>query len=102
MRNSVQIENIEEMRFQEGIDDTELRREIRELKVGDMVKLTFLTGATSFETVLVRITSIRDSAFRGKLARRPTAAGLSQLRVGESVAFTAAHIHSIPKKAPDQ
>ena len=47
MRNLVPIENIEEMRLREGIDDTELRKEIRRLKVGDFVRLTMLTRAPS-------------------------------------------------------
>src|SRR5207248_1333804 len=38
MRTTIEIENIEEMRRQEGIDDVELRGEIRGLKVGDFVK----------------------------------------------------------------
>ena len=44
MRNPVQIENIEEMRRREGIDDVELRSEIRDLQVGDSVRLTLMTG----------------------------------------------------------
>jgi hypothetical protein len=100
MRHPVEIENIEEMRRREGIEDVELREEIRGLRVGDLVKLTFLTGAHSSETLLVRITSIRGAAFRGKLANGPTSAGLSSLRVGSPVAFTAAHIHSLPRKRP--
>ncbi len=103
MRNPVEIENIEELRRREGIDDVELRKEIRGLKVGDFVKLTLLsgtTGASSFETLLVRITSIRGSAFRGKLASRPTSTGLSKLRVGSPLAFTTAHIYSLSKGQP--
>ena len=69
MRPAVAIEEIEQMRRQQGIEDAELRREIRGLRVGDRVKLTFLPGATSAagETLLVRITSINGRAFRGKL-----------------------------------
>ena len=44
MRNLVEIENIEEMRLREGIDDVELRENIRSLKIGDVVRLTVLTG----------------------------------------------------------
>jgi hypothetical protein len=100
MDNSVEIENIEDIRRREGIDDVELRKEIRGLRIGDFVKLTLLTATKSLagETLLVRITSIKGFAFRGKLADRPTCAGLSGLRVGAPVAFTAAHIHSIPKE----
>ena len=98
MRTVVEIEDIEQRRLRAGIDDVELRAEIRGLQVGDVVKLTFLTGATSFETLSVRITSISGSAFRGKLADRPVAPALSKLRAGSPVAFTAAHIHSLGKR----
>ncbi len=97
MRNLVEIENIEEMRRQEGIDDVELRDEIRRLAVGDFVKVTFLAGTKACETLLVRITSIRGPAFRGKLVHGPTSTGLSQLRAGSPIAFTTAHIHSLSK-----
>ena len=98
MRNVVEIEDIEQRRLRAGIDDVELRSEIRGLHVGDVVKLTFLTGTTAFETLSVRITSISRSAFRGKLADRPVAPALSKLRAGSPVAFTAAHIHSLGKR----
>src|SRR2546427_4887226 len=96
------IENIEEMRLREGIDDGELRVEIRHLQVGDRVKLTFRTDAESFtgETLLVRITAIRGCTFRGKLAEGSALVNLSKLRVGLPVLFTSAEIHSIPKKRP--
>jgi hypothetical protein len=102
MRNPVAIETIEEMRRREGIEDVELRAEIRGLEVGDFVKLTFLssTEPSAGETLLVRITRLRGSDFRGELAKRPSSTGLSSLRVGSPVAFTAAHIHSIPKRQP--
>jgi hypothetical protein len=102
MRKLVEIENIEEMRRQAGIDDVELREEIRGLEIGDLVKLTLLTGTNSSarETLLVRITSIRGSMFRGKLANKPATTGLSKLRVGSHVAFTPAHIHSVAKGQP--
>ena len=98
MRNVVEIEDIEQRRLRAGIDDVKLRAEIRGLQVGDVVKLTFLTGTTPFETLSVRITSISGSAFRGKLADSPATSALSQLRVGSPVAFTAAHIHSLGKR----
>src|SRR6516225_6409199 len=100
MRHIVEIEDIEQRRLRAGIDDVELRSEIRGLHVGDVVKLTFLTGTTSFETLSVRITSVSGSAFRGKLADSPVAPALSQLRVGSPVAFAAAHIHSLVKRRP--
>ena len=97
MGNRVEIENIEERRRQVGIDDVVLRDDIRGLDVGDLVKLTLLTDTASFagETVLVRITSIRGPAFRGKLVCKPASTGLSGLGVGSLVVFTAAHIHSL-------
>jgi hypothetical protein len=102
MKNSIEIENIEEMRRREGIEDIELGEEICGLGIGDFVKLTFLSPTTSpaGETLLVRITSIRGQALRGKLVEDPAAPGLAALRAGSPVAFTAAHIHSVPKGRP--
>ena len=95
---TLNIENIEEIRRREGIDDVELRAEIRALKIGDVVKLTVLTGATSFEYLLVRITGIKGAAFRGVLARNPHTSILSNLRAGSPIEFTAAQIHSLPRR----
>jgi hypothetical protein len=102
MRNPVEIENIEAMRRREGIHDVELQEEIRGLCVGACIKLSLLTGTTpcARETVLVRITHIRGSTFRGELATKPASAGLAKLRVGSPLAFTAAHIHSLPREQP--
>jgi hypothetical protein len=100
MRARVEIQNIEEMRLRAGIDDVELRSEIRGLHVGDVVKLTFLAGTTSYETLSVRITRINGSAFRGRLADSPIAPALSTLRAGSPVSFAAAHIHSLVKRRP--
>ena len=44
----------------------------------------------------MKITSIRGDAFRGELAERPASARGSKLRLGSPVAFTTAHIHSLP------
>lgn len=98
MKHIVEIENIEEMRRQEGIDDDELRVEIRGLKVGDFARLTFVTATKTFETVLVRITSFHGSAFRGKLLKRPTTLGLRHVAAGASIEFTTAHIHSLLRR----
>src|SRR5262249_39039660 len=100
MRTRVQIENIEEMRRRQGIEDIELHEDIGRLRPGDLVKITFLSGPTSFETLMVRITSIRGTAFRGKLVGEPRAHGLARLRVGSSIAFCADHIHSISEGQP--
>lgn len=96
----IDLEDIEEIRRRAGIDDVELRQEIRGLGIGDLVRLTILTGATTFELLPVRITSIRGDSFRGKLARKPTSASLSKLPAGAPVTFTTAHIHSLPKGQP--
>jgi hypothetical protein len=100
MRYAIEIEDIEEMRRAAGIDDAELRRDIRGLRVGDIVKLTFSAGPRAFESLFVRITSIRGSAFRGKLATDPVCGALSQLHNGSPVAFTSNHIHSLQRKEP--
>jgi hypothetical protein len=99
MGNPIMLENIEDMRHREGIEDADLRNEIGGLGIGDLVKLTLLNGEASFagETLLVRITSMKGSAFRGKLVEKPAFAGLSNLRAGSSLSFGSAHIHSIPK-----
>jgi len=97
MHNPVEIEDIEELRRQQGIDDVELRVGIRGLKAGDFVNLTFMNGTATSETLAVRITSIRGSVFRGKLAARPTSKGLSRLRIGSALIFTPTHIHSLHK-----
>jgi hypothetical protein len=96
----LEIEDIQQLRWKQGIEDLELRTEISGLQVGDSVNLTFLTEKGSFagETLQVRITSIRGSAFRGKLAAKPASIGLSRLRVGSLVRFSATHIHSIAKR----
>jgi hypothetical protein len=102
MKNSVELQNIEDMRRREGIEDVELRDGIRALRVGHFVRLTLLTGTTVFagETVLVRITSIRGQSLRGKLVERPVSTDLASLAAGSAVAFTTAHIHSLAKRQP--
>jgi hypothetical protein len=102
MRKPVEIENIDEMRRREGIDDVKLREQMHGLQAGDLVRLTFLADTAPFvgETLLVRITSISGEEFRGKLAQRPTSTRLSKLRVRSQVAFTKSHIHSIAKEQP--
>jgi hypothetical protein len=100
MLQAVEIENIEELRRQAGIEDRELWEHIRQLRVGDYVKLTFLTigrqGAGT--TCLVRITSVDAAGYRGQLAEGSTVTGNAKLRAGSVVAFKNAHIHSVPKR----
>lgn len=100
MANPVTIENIEEMRRREGIDDVELRAAIHTLRVRDCVMLTFFAGETpcAGETLSVQITRITGSMFRGKLTCRPLSARLAHLRVGSPIAFGGEHIHSILKR----
>lgn len=100
MRDPVEIENIEALRRQEGIEDVELGEAIRGLRVGDFVQLTLLAGLKSSETLPVRITRIRGSVFRGKLAKKPACSALAKLQAGAPLAFTTAHIHSLPKGRP--
>jgi hypothetical protein len=104
MKDILPLENIEELRRREGIEDVELQEEIRCLHVGDLVKLTLLTGATPFagEPLLIRVTSMKGRSFRGKLTNKPSSPGLANLRVGSLIAFTAGHIHSVPKGQPAQ
>jgi hypothetical protein len=104
MKTPVEIEDIEQLRRRAAIDDVELREAIHGLRAGDYVKLTLLAHAKAVtsETVLVRITRVKGSDFRGKLAVRPASPGLSKLQIGEMLTFTADHIHSLPKgRLPD-
>jgi hypothetical protein len=98
MEPSVVIEDIQAMRRQAGVEDRDLQDEIRGLRIGDTVKLTFQAGPRTFETLAVRITSIRGCAFRGKLASASRSGLVASLRVGTSVTFTSAHIHSVTRK----
>jgi hypothetical protein len=100
MAVAIEIENIDEMRREEGIDDVELHEEIRGLRVGDHVQLTFLGGANLRETLPVRITRIREGQFRGRLVRRPARPDLLGLRPDALVTFTAGQIHSVMRTQP--
>ena len=86
------------MRRREGIEDVELREMVRGLGKGDHVNLRFLTGEKTFETWLVRITSVKGSVFRGKLTSRSADEGRSILAIGATVIFKAAHIHSLARR----
>lgn len=101
MSKAVEIEDIEALRQQVGIDDIELREAVRGLRPGDVVRLTLVTAAPAArETVRVRITGARGPEFLGRLADSPTAPGLAALRIGTRLAFRAAHIHSVAKGRP--
>jgi hypothetical protein len=99
---NMHIQDIEDMRRQCGIDDPTLQDQIRGLRRGDVIRLTLLAEAPSAaaETLRVRITSVRAGRFRGKLTSRPASAAFSGMEVGSSVAFTAAHIHSVSGARP--
>lgn len=101
MRVSIQIENIDELRRCNGIDDIELHEEIDRLRVGDHVLLTFFSGTNLRATLPVRITRIRAGRFRGRLAARPAQPELLGLRADAMVAFTAGQIHSITRPQPN-
>jgi hypothetical protein len=98
MGHPIKIENIEEMRLQQGIDDVELRTEIRRLRVGNFVNLTFVSGAGSSETLTVRITKVNGSNFLGKLVEKPRSSNLSEMSADAVVAFRNDQIHSISNK----
>jgi hypothetical protein len=100
MMESIGIENIDDLRRREGIDDVELHEEIGRLRVGDHVRLTFLAGASLHETLSVRITRIREGQFRGRLVGRPAHPDLLGLRADALVNFTAGQIHSIARSQP--
>lgn len=94
---AVELENIEEMRLEAGIDDAGLREELRTLRAGDAVRLTARVASRSSpgEYLLVRVTSIKGGVFRGKLER---GGRLSLLKAGALLTFTACHIHSVASR----
>jgi hypothetical protein len=100
MEDTVEIQNIEQMRRLAGIDDVELREQVADLRVGDRVRLTFLAGTGKAETLSVRITSIRRGTFRGELTAAASSPQLAAVRRGSAVTFNRAHIHSVPKSPP--
>jgi hypothetical protein len=92
---AIEIENIDELRLREGIDDVELHQDISRLQVGDHVRLTFLAGANLRETLSVRITRIEGERYRGRIIDRVARPELLGLRADALVNFTAGQIHSI-------
>jgi hypothetical protein len=101
MRVSIEIENIDDLRRCNGIDDIELHEDIGRLRVGDHVLLTFLSGSNLRMTLPVRITRIRAGRFRGRLAAPITRPELLGLRPNALVTFTAGQIHSIARPRPE-
>lgn len=101
MRVSIEIENIDELRRCNGIDDIELHEEIDRLRVGDRVLLTFLSGTNLRTTLPVRITRIRSGQFRGRLAGSMARPEWLDMRPNAIVVFTAGQIHSIARPQPE-
>jgi hypothetical protein len=96
MAQTVLIEDIAGRRRREGIDDPELRDDIRGLAVGDLVRLTLRADQSPVgETVVVRITEVSAAGYRGALAGKPASKTLAGLGAGFALAFTADHIHSL-------
>jgi hypothetical protein len=97
MSHTVLIEDIGGMRQREGIDDVDLRDDIRGLAVGDLVRLTLRTEQSpTGETVVVRITDVSRAGFKGALTEKPASKCLANLAIGFALSFSAAHIHSLP------
>lgn len=95
MKSPFMIENIEGVRRKEGIVDAALKAEVKTLGAGDRVKLSLSIDEKTFETLTVRITSVREMNFRGKLVKKPKSQALRPLDVDSSLTFEAGHIHSI-------
>lgn len=99
MRQTLQIENIDQLRLRQGIDDVELREKIGQLQVGDCVNLTFLKGAQqgASKTVPVQIVRIVKEKFEGKLLKSLGSLGPTDLKVGSMISFRRYHVHSITR-----
>jgi len=103
MQMSILVQNIEEMRRREGIEDEELRRDIRAMKIGDCVHLTLISNQRPMgsETVVVRVTRIDGSKYEGALLTRPLSKGLNTLPTDLALFFKREHIHSLHKPGDD-
>ena len=97
---SILIENIDEARRREGIDDIVLRNEIVRLKAGDHVRLSVSSDGRQFEMLSVRITSLKGTVLRGKLLENPRSRGLGELSAGSAVKFAVGQVHSIVDGKP--
>lgn len=95
-QDTIEIQDIEGMRQQAGIDDVEVRRQVGGLRVGDVVRLTFLASGGRSETLRVRIKSVRRPRFTGELESAATLPCLAALSRGTPVTFTGDHVHSVP------
>ena len=97
---TILIENIDEARKREGIDDVVLRNEIHRLKAGDHVRLSVSSDGKQFEMLAVRITSLKGTAIRGKLLDKPRSRALGTLVPGSAMKFAASQVHSIVDGKP--
>ncbi|HEX3314791.1 MAG TPA: hypothetical protein VHR72_07875 [Gemmataceae bacterium] len=97
---TILIENIDDVRKREGIDDVVLRNEIVRLKAGDQVRLSVSSDGRQFEMLAVRITSLKGNAIRGKLLDKPRSRGLGTLAPGSAMKFAASQVHSIVDGKP--
>src|SRR5262245_46303721 len=105
MQTPAEIQDVEQMRQRVGIDDVELRDEVRRLRVGDLVKLTFLAGAARAETLCVRSTSIRRGTFHVHPRPRPlraqeSPAGMSRPNAPVAATEPKAGPHGWPNLEP--
>jgi hypothetical protein len=102
MLSTIPIEEIGALRRQLGIEDIELHAQVGRLRVGDLVRLTFLPAEPTGpgETLDVRITSIRYDRYRGRLVGRPVRVALARLRPGVLIGFTEGQIHSVTAPRP--
>lgn len=98
MQTTLAIEDIQERRRRQGIEDVELEDVIRNLSTGDQVLLTLSTTVEGLvgEMLLVRITSIRGRVLRGKVVKSPLRGGQPHVQPGTVVTFNRTHIHSVP------
>lgn len=97
MKHTLDLEDIEALRLRQGIDDVELREEVRRLGPGDCVRLTFLGAARPNETLMVRVSRVNGADFQGKLLQKLSQEGQAGLQLGETVCFRAVHVHSVVK-----
>jgi hypothetical protein len=93
--NTITMGNNDGMRRCEGIDDYELRAAIGRLRVGDHVRVTFLTGLSFQETLPVRVTGIQGSQLHGRLLHLPARPHRYPLQADALITFSEAQIHLI-------
>jgi hypothetical protein len=95
VKHTSHLEDIEALRLRQGIDDVELREEVRRLGPGACVRVTFLGTLRPNETLMVRITRVTGAEFQGKLLQQPSRDVERGLHPGVTVRFRDVHIHSV-------